>query len=236
MEELENTIEDDVIDIEDYVSAGKEVPKAQRYRIRIDKEKFIVGPSATGRQLLLLAGKKPPERFRIDQKFHGGQTKRIELDEVVDFTKPGIERFMTMPLDQTDGEPRRQFLLPLEDTEHLEARGLAWETINAEGGPWLILHDYSLIPGYNHQKIDIAINIISGYPIAALDMIYVYPALALANGKGIGGLTPRQIDGKIWQQWSRHRTAQNPWRAGLDCIATHLALAEWWFEKEARTN
>jgi hypothetical protein len=40
----------------------------------------------------------------ISQKLRGGQTKRIDLDERVDFTTPGVERFMTLPLDQTEGE------------------------------------------------------------------------------------------------------------------------------------
>ena len=50
------------------------------------------------------------ERFRlsechssISQKLHGGQVKTIGLDEVADFTCPGVERFMTLPLDQTEG-------------------------------------------------------------------------------------------------------------------------------------
>lgn len=100
-----NTIIDqDVIDIEEYAKAGKNPPKAQSYRIRVDKERYVVKVGEmTGRQILELAGKNPPERFRLDQKLHGGQTKKIELTEVVDFTTPGVERFMTLPLDQTEG-------------------------------------------------------------------------------------------------------------------------------------
>lgn len=96
--------ESDVIDLEEYARTEQKPPKAKRYRIRIDKQHFVVEVSEmTGRQILELAGKQPPDRFRLDQKLHGGQTKKIELDEVVDFTTPGIERFMTLPLDQTEG-------------------------------------------------------------------------------------------------------------------------------------
>jgi hypothetical protein len=52
---------------------------------------------------LVLAGTSPPERSSISQKVHGGKTEVIELNDVADFTRPGVERFMTLPLDQTEG-------------------------------------------------------------------------------------------------------------------------------------
>lgn len=95
---------DEVIDLEEYAHADRKPPKAKQYRIRVDRERFVVSVSEmTGSRILELAGKQPPERFRLDQKLRGGQTQKIELDQVVDFTTPGVERFMTMPLDQTEG-------------------------------------------------------------------------------------------------------------------------------------
>ncbi len=94
----------DVLDVEECGKAGRKPPKARRYRIRIDKERYVVDvPEMTGRELLVLAGKTPPERFTISQKLRGGQTETIGLDDVADFTKRGVERFMTLPLDQTEG-------------------------------------------------------------------------------------------------------------------------------------
>lgn len=93
----------DEVDIEEYAKSDRKPPKARRYRIRIDKTHYVVEVSSmTGRELLKLAG-KDPVRFAISQKLRGGQMKRIGLDEVVDFTSPGVERFVTMPLDQTEG-------------------------------------------------------------------------------------------------------------------------------------
>jgi len=93
----------DEVDIEEYAKNDRKPPKARRYVIRIDKTRYTVTvPSMTGRELLKLAG-KDPARFAILQKFRGGQMKRIQLDEVVDFTAPGVERFVTNPLDQTEG-------------------------------------------------------------------------------------------------------------------------------------
>ena len=34
---------------------------------------------------------------------HGGQVEPIAADKVVDFRKPGIERFQTLALDPTEG-------------------------------------------------------------------------------------------------------------------------------------
>lgn len=98
---LEDT---DIIDIEALAKAGKKPEKGKQYRIRVDREQYVVSVSQmTGREILALAGKTPVERYRLDQKLHGGQTQKIELDDVVDFTTPGIERFMTLPLDIQNG-------------------------------------------------------------------------------------------------------------------------------------
>lgn len=92
------------IEIEEFGKKNHRPPRAKRYVIRIDKVKFTVLVShMTGRELLKLAGKTPPEKYSISQKMHGGQVKPIALDEDVDFTRPGVERFMTLPLDQTEG-------------------------------------------------------------------------------------------------------------------------------------
>lgn len=94
----------EIVDIEAYAKEGKVPPKGKRYRIRIDKQSYVVEVSQmTGREILVLAGKNPPERFRLDQKLKGGATKKIELGDMVDFTTAGVERFMTLPLDQTEG-------------------------------------------------------------------------------------------------------------------------------------
>ena len=94
-----------IVDLEDFAKGNKPVPpRCHGYRIRIDRQKYVVlVPCMTGRELLELAGKTPPERWMISQKLHGGEVKKIELDEKVDFRTPGIERFMTLPLDQTEG-------------------------------------------------------------------------------------------------------------------------------------
>lgn len=86
------------------MSANEEA-KVRKFKIQIDKEMFETSEaSLTGRQLLALAGKSPAEQFAIYEKVKGGQPKRIGLDQSVDLSVPGVEKFLTLPLDQTEGE------------------------------------------------------------------------------------------------------------------------------------
>jgi hypothetical protein len=129
---------------------------------------------------------------------------------------------------------RRQFALPEDDAAHLDARGFSWETIVSEGERWLFIHDFPVPSGYVGRLVTVAIQITAGYPTAALDMVYVHPALARTDGRAIGALTTMIIDAKSFQRWSRHRTNENPWRPGVDDLAAHLALIEEWFVREFR--
>ena len=106
VERLEELVEEifEEIEIEEWGKRNERPPRAKRYVIRIDKVKYTVDvPQMTGRQLLVLAGKVPPEKFTISQKMHGGHVKTIGLNDEADFTCHGVERFMTLPLDQTEG-------------------------------------------------------------------------------------------------------------------------------------
>jgi uncharacterized protein YegP (UPF0339 family) len=95
---------DEPVDVESCAKAGHGTPKAKRYRIRIDRQQHVLDrPSVTGRELLATAGKQPHTRFRIDQKLRGGEVRKIGYDESVSLCAPGVERFMTIPLDQTEG-------------------------------------------------------------------------------------------------------------------------------------
>jgi len=129
---------------------------------------------------------------------------------------------------------RRQFMLPEEDLEFLEQYGLSWETIN-DGSQWLLLHGFPVPEGYNHRESIVGIRIETGYPGAQLDMVYFFPVLKRIDGKAIPASDSMQaIESKQFQRWSRHRTPQNPWRPGVDSVATHVQLIEEWLEKELR--
>ena len=93
---MENPNKKTPIDLEEYAKAGKGIPKnCELFRIRIDKEKYLVQQAAlTGRELLKLAD-KDPKKYRVLFKKCGGQTVEIELDTNFSFLNPGVERFVT---------------------------------------------------------------------------------------------------------------------------------------------
>src|SRR6266404_1805585 len=193
--------------------------KPERYKVQIDKSVFETGdPSPTGRELLVLAGKIPPEQFALYEKPQGGgQPVRIALDRRVDLRKPGIERFVTLPLDQTEGlTSRRQFSLPAEDLTWLEGLELNYELVSESGGLRVVVYGLPVPAGYNVEKADVNVRIEPGYPDTQIDMAYFFPKLSRSDGRAIAAVCDDTFDSKTWQRWSRHRTPANPWRPGVD--------------------
>ncbi len=93
-----------IIDLEEYANAGKIVPPGHHYIIMVDRQKYTVKQECmTGREILILAGKTPPERFQLNQRYKGGKVVKVGYDQKVCFTEPGVEKFMTIPLDPTEG-------------------------------------------------------------------------------------------------------------------------------------
>ena len=236
------------VDIESCAGRGHEPPCARRYRIRINNNRYVIDHhNISGRELLELAGMTPHDHFRLDQKLGNGGTKRIGDDDLVNVCAPGIERFMTIPKIQIDGAPapavsldaaelRRQFDLSRDDRNHLNARGLPWETFKESVKTgirlWLLIHGWPVPKGYNQYEVTVAIMIPPNYPTAQLDMAYFLPALSRTVNHPIARTSEESIEGQTFQRWSRHRTSQNPWRPGLDNIATHLSMVECWLERE----
>ena len=222
-----------IIDIEEFSKENKEVPKGHKYQIKVDNQKYVIDQALiTGREILERAGKTPYTKYLLNQRMNRGSVVRIGYDEVVDLTKPGIEKFQTLPTDQTDGgELRKQFSLPEEDQNFLDKQYNNWETVLEGNVRWLFLHNLEIPSGYNHKNATAALKIESGYPITQLDMVYFSPALARTDNKPINALSNQVIDGKNFQRWSRHRTPQNPWRPGVDDVSTHVSLVKFWLDK-----
>ena len=127
---------------------------------------------------------------------------------------------------------RRDFDLLPQDEKFLEEYELPWETIS-DGSQWVLIHEFPTHDRYNHTRVTAAIRMETGYPNTELNMVYFFPALARKDGGAIGATQAKQtIDGKTYQRWSRHRTAQNPWRPGVDGVDTHVFLIEDWLVRE----
>ena len=218
-------------------SGGAE--RGRTYRVLIDKALYTFQhPLVTGRDLLAKAGKSPVEQYAIYIKEPGATPKRVGLDERVDLAAPGLERFVTLPLDQTEGlgTNRRQFALAAEDMQCLDSLGLPYELVVDGNSMRLIVYGYPVPPGYTADTAALSLRVEPGYPDVQLDMVWFEPALRTSAGNGIGGLSDEAFDGRTWQRWSRHRTPANPWRPGVDCLATHLAQIEVWLRREIQLS
>jgi hypothetical protein len=239
MEEIESVevIIIEIVELEEHSRKhGTEAPHAKHYAFRVDKQRIVVNnPTITGRQILADVG-KTPEAFKLYQHKRGHQPIPIGPNDVVNLREPGVERFTTMPKDTTEGHDgprlRHDFALPEADEEYLDSLGLSWETVRQQQSRWLLVHDWQLPNGYNHPKTSVALLIPDNYSDSQIDMVYFKDHLARTDGKIINNLTAETIAGEIWQRWSRHRTNQNPWRAGVDDIASHLSLVDEWLRRE----
>jgi hypothetical protein len=124
------------------------------------------------------------------------------------------------------------FDLPEEDEECLAASGREWESIIDVGSKWVILPAYPIPEPYSQNAATVALLIPPSYPDDQIDMVYFFPPLTLKSGKPIGALATQMLDNKTYQRWSRHRTAANPWRPGIDNVCTHLLQVDSWLARE----
>jgi len=106
LEEIERLEEEilELIEIEAYAATLKRKPRAKVYAFRVGKTRIeVTDPIITGRRILELAGKVPPEKYTLRQVEHGGVLKPIALNDEVDLRAPGVERFRAMPRTAQDG-------------------------------------------------------------------------------------------------------------------------------------
>jgi len=127
---------------------------------------------------------------------------------------------------------RREFELPSTDVEFLVQTKKEWETVNENGVMRVIIHGYSVPAEYTVESVSLNFRIENSYPDTQIDMVYFYPHLIRKDGKQIGAISADAFDSKSWQRWSRHRTAANPWRPGVDNIETQLLLVDEWVKRE----
>jgi Multiubiquitin len=94
----------DELEIEAHAHTGRRKPRARVYLFRVGKELFrATDPVLTGRQILEIAHKLPPEKYILRQILHGGEVRVVGLDDTVDLRAPGVERFRAMPRTAQDG-------------------------------------------------------------------------------------------------------------------------------------
>jgi len=129
---------------------------------------------------------------------------------------------------------RREFDLPDEDVEYLDALHRPWEAVIENGVRWILVHDYPVSEAYTHAEVIAALQIPTSYPDTQIDMVFFHPHLVRTDKKQIPQVSSHNFDQKSWQRWSRHRTSAHPWRRGYDSVGTHLMLVDEWIEREVR--
>ena len=227
----------EIVELEKHAKEhGTHAPHARQYAFRVDKTRVVVDkPRITGAEILT-AVNKTPDAFKLYLHRLGHQPILIEPDQEVNLREPGVERFTTMPKDTTEGldssTSKREFRLPEHDEEYLNGLGLSWETLKDGASQWLIIHGWVVPAGYNHNKVSLALLIPDNYSDSQIDMVYFRQHLARSDGRAIGALSNQAICGVQWQRWSRHRTNANPWRPGVDDVASHLTLVDEWLRRE----
>jgi hypothetical protein len=128
---------------------------------------------------------------------------------------------------------RRDLVLPPDDVAYLNASHPGWQTIRDGKACWLVIPDYRVPEGYNHQVVKAVLRLEPGYPDTQIDMVFFSPLLTRTDGATIPATgTQRTINGESFQRWSRHRSTRNPWRPGEDNIESHLLLVQHWLERE----
>ncbi|GJD34008.1 multiubiquitin domain-containing protein [Methylobacterium aerolatum] len=192
------------------------------FRFLIDgKDMEWPKPVVSGLVLKRLAG-VDPARHDVYQEIRGADDVLVRNTDLVDLTKPGVERFFTAVAQTTEGLSA----LPPRDATYLEARGLDHTVVDEGGHRGVILHDFLLPPGrFNVPSADVLILLPPGYPDCAPDMFYCIPCLTIATTGAEPRATQARLafQGRTWQRWSRHNSE---WRPGIDGLHTMVKRVE----------
>ncbi|MFS0738999.1 E2/UBC family protein [Brevundimonas sp. 3P9-tot-E] len=124
---------------------------------------------------------------------------------------------------------RRDFQLPDNDVRALDALGLTWDAVRDGAARYVIVRSHPVPEGYTATEVDVAYRV-DAYPPGPLDMAYIRPALARTDGKVINNLSQITIEGRTYQQWSRHY----PFQSGVDTLCSHMRRFRSWLSHEFR--
>ncbi len=188
------------------------------FKFTIDGHQMECGKAPiSGAVLRRLANIQPSYALYLEVR--GGQDREISPTDIIDLSKPGIERFITVLEQTTEGADG----LPIRDREYLETHGIPYQFAVDGQTSGVVLNGMELPAGkYNHEKADVLIILPGGYPDACPDMFFLHPWIQLRES----GRYPTAADvahtfnGHQWQRWSRH---SSDWRPGVDGLHTMVA-------------
>jgi hypothetical protein len=193
------------------------------FKFTIDDRQLEWGkPSISGRVLKSLAG-VPLDTYDVYLEVRGGgQDVLIRDTDLIDLSKPGIERFITLIRDTTEGLGR----LPEADRRYLDEHRILAEVTTDGAHTGVILKQVPQPAGkFNHPVADVLIILPPGYPDVAPDMFFCDPWLTLVSASRYPTCADvaHSFAGRNWQRWSRHNSS---WRPGIDGLHTMIKRVE----------
>ena len=79
-------------------------PHGKKYKFMVRNNVFETeNRFITGEEVLKTAGLIPPSAYKLDLKMKGNRYREIGLNETVDLSDPGIEKFTYISRDQSEG-------------------------------------------------------------------------------------------------------------------------------------
>lgn len=114
--------------------------------------------------------------------------------------------------------------LPETDTAYLNERGIVHQVVSESGMTCVVLPNWPVPAGFDHEAADLLVRLSSGYPDVHPDMWWFDPPVHLADGTKLPGTDVVEPHvGRSWQRWSRHFT-NGQWQSGVDGLESYLAL------------
>ena len=110
------------------------------------------------------------------------------------------------------------------DVTYLSERGIDFQVALESGMTCVLMPQWSLPIGFNHEESDLLLRLSSGYPDVPPDMWWFSPAVHLKDGQILPATNVQETHlGRSWQRWSRH-FQNGQWQSGIDGLESFLAL------------
>lgn len=114
--------------------------------------------------------------------------------------------------------------LPEPDIVFLNTLGIAFEVSVEAKMTCVVLKEWQLPPGFDHDSTDLLIRLNPGYPDVQPDMWWFDPPVHLEDGQPLRATNAVEVHlGRSWQRWSRH-FPPGQWQPGVDGLESYLAL------------
>lgn len=115
-------------------------------------------------------------------------------------------------------------MLDEDDYTYLKSRGYEYEVVQEGGWTNLVIKNYTLPAGFDHDQVDLLIRLGPEFPDTAPDMFWVDPWIRVAATQAYApqSESPEQALGRNWQRFSRH-LQPGAWRPGIDSLESWLA-------------